>query len=113
MTWILAGLGVLLLASPVGVCPYRICLGVACPGCGMSRALVALLGGDVAGSLSLHPLAPLVAVQVVAAGLVLLWRRSGRRRRTERRFVPAVLGVNAVLFVAVWLVRLASGALPA
>ena len=36
-------------------CPYKEGLGIDCPGCGLQRAFVALLRGDVAESLVLYP----------------------------------------------------------
>ena len=37
-------------------CLFRTVLGVACPGCGMTRALVSLLRLDLAGAFSYHPM---------------------------------------------------------
>ena len=50
---------------PAWVCPLRTATGIPCPGCGLSRALVALLHGHAADAVALHPFAPLV----LAAGL--------------------------------------------
>ena len=36
-------------------CPYKSLLGLDCPGCGMQRAFVALLKGNVGESLFLYP----------------------------------------------------------
>src|SRR5262245_14650085 len=40
-------------------CPIAELLGVPCPGCGLTRAALALATGDVARALSLHPLSPI------------------------------------------------------
>lgn len=37
-------------------CPVRAITGLPCPGCGMSRALLSLLYGDIAQSLYYHPM---------------------------------------------------------
>ncbi len=37
-------------------CPIKLLTGVSCAGCGMSRAWLRLLRGDVAGAFSYHPL---------------------------------------------------------
>jgi len=35
-------------------CPFKSLLGIDCPGCGMQRAFIALLRGNIAESLHLH-----------------------------------------------------------
>jgi hypothetical protein len=42
-------------------------LGIPCPGCGLTRATLALARGDLRGALALHPLAPLIAPLFIAA----------------------------------------------
>ncbi len=54
-------------------CPMATVLGIPCPGCGLTRATLALLRGDVRGALALHPLvfvlAPVFAAAVGSAAL--------------------------------------------
>ncbi len=92
------------------LCPFRACTGMACPGCGLTRAIAHAVRGDLAGSFRLHPLAlPLVAL----LGLVLVLRRSpGHRLRIDRWAAPTALAAGVVL-VAVWLVRWRLGLLDA
>ena len=52
---LLAAVGVLVLLYH---CPFRYFFGVACPGCGMTRALLAVLRGDFAAAFGYHPLWP-------------------------------------------------------
>src|SRR5262249_38642136 len=47
-------------------CPFRAVTGVDCPFCGMTRATLALGGGDLRAALALHPLAPLVLLGTLA-----------------------------------------------
>jgi hypothetical protein len=47
------------------VCPTRISFGVPCPGCGLTRATVAMMHLDVAGVLRFHPLAPILSPLVL------------------------------------------------
>lgn len=39
-----------------GLCIFRLLTGIPCPGCGMTRALAAVLRGDAASAFSFHPL---------------------------------------------------------
>lgn len=50
-------------------CPFR-SVGLACPGCGCTRATLGLLDGDVSGTLSSQPTA---AVLLAVLGLSVLW----------------------------------------
>ncbi|CAN5811730.1 hypothetical protein BH11BAC7_BH11BAC7_30240 [soil metagenome] len=36
-------------------CPYKSLTGIDCPGCGMQRAFIALLRGDLSESFSIYP----------------------------------------------------------
>jgi hypothetical protein len=47
-------------------CTFALVFGLPCPGCGTTRALRALLEGDVARALHLNPLGPVVALLVGA-----------------------------------------------
>lgn len=102
----------LLLASGIG-CPFRFFLGVSCPGCGMTRACLALVGAGRAPAQSLlsnlraaMAYHPLVAVIPPALGYAFLAKRPylGTPRR-EKLAVGALAG----LMIAVWLVRLRRG----
>lgn len=111
-------LGLLLLAvlSPSDdgptFCPFALCTGTACPGCGMTRAASAFLHGDLALALAYHPLVPLLLTQgVVAWG----WYALQRRRLVaapRRLLVNAVLIGTTVALIAVWVFRLVNGTLP-
>ncbi len=94
------------------VCTFRRVTHLACPTCGMTRALACLARGDFATSLALHPLALVLAAELVV--LWLLWGRGlarGDARRIERN-LPRLLAANAAAFAAVWLARLLTGTLP-
>lgn len=113
----LVGLGLASLAAVgpvgdgVGLCPYRNLFGVACPGCGLSRAASSMLNGDVSAAMTYHPLVPLFLAQAVVGSV--MWVGHKRGWWTVNRRSVAIVGVvNIILLSAVWLVRAANGTLP-
>jgi len=109
-------LGVLLAVSPTSegptICPFALCTGTACPGCGMTRAASALLRGDFDVAMALHPLMPLIALQLAGGWVWYLLRRSGRVQAMSTRTLNAVLIVTGLALLAVWVSRLVGGTLP-
>lgn len=103
--------GLVLADTPL--CPTAFFLGVPCPGCGLTRATLALLHGDLAAALHFHPLAPLLSPLFAAAlGKVLVDYvratppRPGPSWWTSR---PALwlASILLVLVLGVWLARFA------
>ena len=83
--------------------------GISCPGCGLTRATMALLQGHFAEALHWHPLVPLllplvafliVRSMLVGAGLI---SSSVWQMRVPNWFFAAFVG----LVIAVWLARFA------
>ena len=112
-----AGLVVLATWTPtddasMSICLTRRLLGLPCPGCGVTRGLAHLLQGNLARAMTLHPLAPLVAVDAMVGwglwGLVVYGLAAAPPARTVRLVLLAQLAV----FVALWLGRLATGTAP-
>lgn len=91
-------------------CPLKSALGIPCPGCGLTRASVALLRGEFAASFGLHAFAPvlLAGLAVLAvAGLLPAARRetfASLVGRFERRTKAAYVVLGAMLLY--WSVRL-------
>jgi hypothetical protein len=88
-------------------CPFAALAGVPCPGCGLGRATLALLRGDVHAALHLHPLV-LVAVPallVAAAAQVVRVNVSHR----VRSLLATSAGVLVIALFAVWGVRFTGG----
>jgi hypothetical protein len=112
----LLGLGVLMVVSPDSegptFCPFALCTGTACPGCGMTRAASALIRGDLTNAMALHPLVLLVGIQLAVGWTWYLLRRSGRARPLRTRNVNAILIVTALALLVTWAARLATGTLP-
>ena len=98
------------LGLPAWPCPFAHAFGVACPGCGLSRATLALVGGDWRAALVIHAYAPLLLVALLLfVGASLL---PARPRAALVNCVAAVerrTGLTAVLtvgLIAYWLARL-------
>ena len=97
------------------LCPLASSFGIPCPGCGLTRATLALLHGNVRAALHFHPLvwllAPLFAGFTGVALLELL--RDPTRPRKSPPFHWQGRGTNIaawfvlVLVVGVWLARFA------
>jgi hypothetical protein len=98
----------LVLASTCGVsvCPWALVLRAPCPGCGMTRAALALAHGDIALAQTMNPSALLTVP--IAAGLVAFFALSylydGRLRANAR--LPRALAVGTIVVLnAVWIAR--------
>ncbi len=96
----------------VTVCPFALITGMACPGCGMTRAASSLIRGDFSTALGYHPLVPLIAVLSIGGWAWFLLRRSGRVEPLPARWVNTILILTGVMLVGVWAARLLSGTLP-
>jgi hypothetical protein len=57
----LGGLFALICVEHFPICPMAGVLGLPCPGCGLTRATIALARGDFRGALHLHPLVWLIS----------------------------------------------------
>ncbi len=113
----LAGACALAALSPVGddegqvLCPYRLATGGWCPGCGCTRALSAIVRGDVNTSLALNPWTILLLAQAtVISGWFLSAPQAARTwwARNDTR----VLQVNLAVALVIWIARLATGVIP-
>ena len=93
------------------LCPLRRCSGGYCPGCGLTRSSGQLIRGDLAGSWRHHPyiLLALAQIGILAALFAVI---SDDQRARLLRYGNAFIGANAALLVAIWVARMASGAIP-
>jgi len=101
-------------AAGPDLCLFHRVTGIACPACGLTRAAAAFARGDLGESLHWHPLFVLLAVE--ASALWLAWGialRAQQRLAPLRRLAPRLAIATGVLLLAVWILRLATGTLPA
>ncbi len=94
------------------ICPFALFGGIACPGCGMTRAASHLVKGDIGAALGYHPLVPLVALMAAAGWAWFVLRLSGRVKPMSQRALNLILIGSTVALLAVWVARLATGTLP-
>lgn len=94
-----------LLVSGLPLCPFAFLSGLPCPGCGLTRAGLCLLRGDVLEAMRYSPLAPIVVpfVGVVAGRSLWLYLR-GKNELPPRWITRGALGLWALL-IAVWALR--------
>jgi hypothetical protein len=107
---LVAGVVGLAVVFSVPLCPFALVTGQPCPGCGLTRATLALLRGDLAASLHFHPLAMIITPLVggVVAYDVAVYLRSGKGAASQTlqgRWVTVGAVVLGVLALAVWVAR--------
>lgn len=111
-----AVLGVLAIAPTIedgpNVCPFALATGIACPGCGMTRAASMLLRGDLSSAVAFHPLVPLFAFIAVGGWVWFALRKAGKVQAVSNRLLNGILISTLIALVAVWVLRLISGTLP-
>lgn len=93
------------------LCPYRLLTGGWCPGCGCTRALKALVRGEVRDSLAMNPWTLVIFVQALVVSVALLVTPE-RTVAWVRQHRVAVGVFNIVVGVTVWAVRIGLGVIP-
>lgn len=84
-------------------CPFKLLLGIDCPGCGLTRAALALLRLDFAAAFRFNPCIYLlipVTLYFLLRGLI-----SKKVRNCKKLDEAVLIGTSAVM-ITVWLVRL-------
>ena len=103
-----------LVLSSVPICPTAAAFGVPCPGCGLTRATLDLLHGNLSAALHMHPLVLLVSPLYIGGVLASLYdfvrgpvpgKSPGPLRRWFSRIIGPVAGVTFALLLIVWLAR--------
>lgn len=85
-------------------CPFQFFFGVSCPGCGMTRAFIALLHLDIVGAFRYHPLFPLAIL--VGIYVVLEYFKIVRLpEKWRKRYLWLVIGI----FILTYIIRKYNG----
>lgn len=82
-------------------CPIKYITGTSCAGCGMSRAIISALTLDFANAFAYHPL----WIVIIPAILVIVMLSA----KGKSKAAGIVFYCLAGLFLAVWIIRLATG----
>jgi hypothetical protein len=115
LTWVITGAatlqaGLVMAHLPGWPCVVRLCLGIPCPGCGLSRAIAALLHGDWQGSLIYHAFAPFFILALALIALAAFLPASPRNWLINRiEIIERHTGLTAILLLGLvfyWLARL-------
>ena len=108
----LAGIFGLITVSGLPICPMAGVLGIPCPGCGLTRATLALAHGDFQRAFSFHPLVFVLAPLFIAAvsNTALEYVRGPSPRRTATpwlasRTKTAIAWVLLAATLCVWAAR--------
>ncbi len=81
-------------------CPIKHITGVSCAGCGMTRAFTAAIHLDLVSAFHYHPL--WITVLPIIAALIILYKKN------KMQAYNLILYCTAILFLGVWVFRLAS-----
>ncbi len=110
--FVLPILGLLLTSFPL--CPVAAVFGIPCPGCGLTRATLDILHGNLSAGLHMHPLVMLVGPLYIGGVGASLYefirgpvpgRTQGPIVRWFGRYIGAVAGITFALLIIVWVVR--------
>lgn len=110
-----AGAFALAVRSGFPLCPLAGSFGIPCPGCGLTRATLALLHGDVRSALQLHPLVLVLTPLAAAVSCVTAWsllrlsapQPPGQVAFLNGRFMSRIATLVLVLTLGIWLARFA------
>lgn len=91
-------------------CAFKNLTGLSCPGCGLSRSLVAATHNDVGGSFTFHRLGPLTLVYIFIQfiyrlGMIVIPKIWNRLFGSARILNLGIIGLG-ILFAANWIYTL-------
>lgn len=110
----LGALGGLALWNPASnggptLCPFHLITGLWCPGCGLTRAAGALARGQVGDAITWHPMILPLALQAVVVWALFSFIPKRAERVFSQPVRTAMLIINSVALLGVWIVRMRTG----
>lgn len=106
---IAGAIGGLVLLNGLPLCPMAAVLGVPCPGCGLTRATLAALRGDVHAAWHFHPLvfavSPIAVLFALNAVVEYVRGTPFTAPSKPSRWLNAAAMVLIVLMLALWIAR--------
>ena len=91
-------------------CPVRSTLGVLCPGCGLTRAMVLLIQGHWHASLHTHAFAPIFLMGVMVLTIISItpkkFQKKATRWTTEFEKRTGVVAVLMMAMLTYWIFRI-------
>lgn len=110
---------ILVLLNFFYTCPFRLILGISCPGCGMTRALHSMLRLDFSGAFHYHPLfwtIPLIFIYLFAKYITsLLFKRKNNTSEHSsyvsfqsrcRKFEKYAVIFLCLLYIITYIIRI-------
>ena len=82
-------------------CMHKFITGVDCPGCGMQRAIIALLRGNVVESIKMYP--PLIPITIM---LVFLWAHTVFKFKHGAKMLTYLFVINVIIIIVNFLYKL-------
>ena len=102
--------GLVMTGLPSWSCPFRDLFGIPCPGCGLSRAITALVRGDWQTSFTFHLFAPFFLLALILMAWVTFSPDTQRQWLTSHiEMIERHTGIVAILLIGLvvyWLARL-------
>lgn len=96
------------IAGLPSICAFHNLTGLPCPGCGLTRAWVAMAHGHVAQALIWHPLGPLLFLAALGYAIWSAWVALNRPPfPMPRRLQNQIIGFGTTLLLGFWALRLA------
>ena len=105
-------LGAAYFQLPIG-CPFKMLTGIPCPGCGGTRALIALLHGHLIEAIMTNPLSIVVIIFALIAPIWLFidcYRDTDSLKRVMMNKWPTwVIVIMAIIIIANWIWNICKG----